>query len=91
MQGMADTLYEGPAHGATFYVPMDGSVRFRFGNVRATGYVRSPGGALTRVASGTRLSLPRGEHTLSLYDATLAVDVSIAYLESTFDLRGARR
>ena len=88
---MADTLYGGSAHGATFYLPMDGSVRFRFGNVRAAGYVRSRGGALTRVGSGTRLWLPRGEHTLSLYDATLAVDISIASLESTFDLRGARR
>ena len=84
MPGMAETLYEGPAHGATFYLPMEGSVRFRFGNVRAVAYIRSPGGALARVVSGTRLSLPRGEHTLLLYDTALVVDVSIAYLGPDF-------
>jgi hypothetical protein len=76
---MTETLYNGPAHGATFYLPMDGSVRFRFNSFHATGYVRSPTGALARVAPGTRLSLPRGQHTLSLYDTTLAADVSIVF------------
>jgi hypothetical protein len=75
---MAETLYEGPAHGATFYLPTDGSVRFRFSN-HASGYVRSPTGALARVEPGTRLSLPRGQHTLSLYDSTLAARVSIIF------------
>jgi hypothetical protein len=76
---MAETLYEGPAHGATFYLPADGSVRFGFSNSHAAGYVRSPTGALARVEPGTRLSLPRGQHTLSLYDSAVAVRVSIVF------------
>jgi hypothetical protein len=59
---MAETLYEGPAHGAIFYLPTDGAVRFRFSN-HVSGYVRSPTCALARVEPGTRLSLPRGQHT----------------------------
>jgi hypothetical protein len=70
---MAETLYDGPAHGATFYLRADGLVRFRFGNFRASGYVRSPGGALARVEAGTRLALPRGGHTLYLDDTTPAL------------------
>jgi hypothetical protein len=89
---MAETLYEGPAHGATFYLTTDSSVRFRFSNFRTSGYVRSPGGALARVETGTRLFLPRGQHTLSLYYTTLAVDVLIACSSiPSFDLRGERR
>jgi hypothetical protein len=76
---MTETLYEGPAHGATFYLPADGSVRLRFSNSHASGYVRSPTGALARVWPGTRLSLPRGEHVLALYDAALIVRVSITF------------
>jgi hypothetical protein len=76
---MTETLCEGPAHGATFYLPADGSVRLRFSNSHATGYVHSSNGALARVEPGTRLSLPRGQHTLSLYDSTLAVRVSIVF------------
>jgi hypothetical protein len=76
---MAEMLYEGPAHGATFYLPTDGSVRFRFGNAHACGYVRSPNGALARVQPGTRLSLLRGGHVLSLYDITLVARVSVVF------------
>jgi hypothetical protein len=75
---MAETLYEGPAHGAIFYLPADGAVRFRFSN-HVSGYVRSPTGALARVEPGTRLSLPRGQHTLLLYDTGLAARVSILF------------
>ena len=45
----AETLYEGPAREATFYVPSAGIVRFSFGDPRARGYVRSRDGALFRV------------------------------------------
>lgn len=76
---MAETLYEGPAHGATFYLPVNGSVRFGFSQADANGYVRSPTGALARVQPGTRLPLPRGEHVLSLYDPTLVARVFIAF------------
>jgi hypothetical protein len=76
---MVETIYEGPAQGATFYLPAPGSVRFAFADGRASGYVRSPTGALARVQPGTRLSLPRGEHVLALYDAALVVRVSITF------------
>jgi hypothetical protein len=75
---MADTLSEGPAHGATFYLPTDGAVRFRFNTFHAR--LRSlvdwrPG----TCRAGTRLSLPRGPHTLSLYDITVTARVSILF------------
>jgi hypothetical protein len=77
---MTETLYEGPAHGATFYLPVDGSARFRFSSHHARGYVRSPDGALARVEPGTRLSLPRGAHVLSLYDPSVVARVSIVFV-----------
>jgi hypothetical protein len=80
---MAETLYEGPAHGATFYLPAHGTVRFGFADAQASGYVRSPTGALARVQPGTRLSLPRGEHVLSLYDTMLVTRVSIVFEQGT--------
>jgi hypothetical protein len=76
---MAETLYEGPAQGATFYLPAPGAVRFGFSDSQASGYVRSPTGAMARVQPGTRLSLPRGEHVLSLYDTALVARVSITF------------
>jgi len=76
---MTETIYEGPAQGATFYLPAPGSVRFGFSDARANGYVRSPTGAMARVQPGTRLSLPRGEHVLLLYDTTLTARVSINF------------
>ena len=76
---MAETLYEGPAHGATFYLPAQGTIRFAFNDAQASGYVRSPTGTMARVQPGTRLALPRGEHVLSLYDAALIVRVSITF------------
>jgi hypothetical protein len=76
---MVETIYEGPAQSATFYLPSPGWARFAFADGRASGYVRSPDGALARVQPGTRLSLPRGEHVLSLYDAALIVRVSITF------------
>jgi hypothetical protein len=74
---MAETLYEGPAQGATFYLPAPGSVRFGFSDPQASGYIRSPTGALARVQPGSRLMLPHGEHVLSLYDTGLMVRVTI--------------
>jgi len=41
---MAETLYEGPAHDATFHLTAAGIVRFAFGDPRASRYVRSPDG-----------------------------------------------
>jgi hypothetical protein len=74
-----ETLYEGPAHEATFYVPMTGRVRFRLSDWRAHGYVRSPGGTLDRVQPGTRLLLSPGQHVLTLYDPELVARVSISF------------
>ena len=76
---MAEVLYDGPAHEATFYVPSAGSVRFAFGDPRASGFLRSPNGALARVTLGTRLLLPGGQHVLTLYDPKLVTRVSIDF------------
>jgi len=74
-----ETLYEGPAHEATFSVPWAGAVRFGFSDPRATGYVRSASGAMTRVQPGARLFLSAGQHILTLYDPTLMARVSIVF------------
>jgi len=75
-----ETLYEGPAHEATFYVPSGGGiVRFRFSDLRASGYVRSRDGSLFRVQPGSRQFLPAGHHLLSLYDPQLVARVSITF------------
>jgi hypothetical protein len=76
---MAEPLYEGPAHNGTFYVPSEGSVRFSFSDARASGYLRSRDGAMTRVQPGTRLPLSAGEHVLTLYDTELQARVSITF------------
>ena len=76
----AETLYEGPPHDATFYVPSAGVVRFGFNDPRASGYVRSRDGALMRVQPGGRLFLPAGQHVLTLYDVKLMARVSIVFL-----------
>jgi hypothetical protein len=75
-----ETLYEGPAHNATFYLPAVGVVRFGFSDPNASGFVRSRGGSMARVQPGSRLSLSAGEHVLILYDTTLAARVSIVFL-----------
>jgi hypothetical protein len=75
----AETLYEGPAHEATFYVPSAGAVRFGFSDPRASGYVQSRGGSLARVQPGARLLLSAGQHVLTLYDPTLTARVSIVF------------
>jgi hypothetical protein len=77
---MAETLYEEPAHDATFHLAAAGTVRFAFGDPRATGYVRSPDGSLARVQPGARLFLSAGQHVLILFDPTLMVRVSIVFL-----------
>jgi hypothetical protein len=74
-----ETLYEGPAHNATFYLPSAGYVRFRFNDPNAAGYVRSPGGTMARVLPGDRLFLSAGEHVLILYDPKLVARVSIIF------------
>jgi hypothetical protein len=79
-QRMPETIYEGPAHNATFYVPSAGIARFGFSDRRAAGFVRSPGGEMARVTLGTRLFLPAGQHTLTLYDPKLMTRVSISSL-----------
>ena len=76
---MTETVYEGPAQGATFYLPTPGSIRFGFSDPRASGYVRSSTGAMARVQPGTRLSLPRGEQVLSLYAISLLACMSIIF------------
>jgi hypothetical protein len=78
---VAETLYEGPAHDATFHVPSGGGiVRFRFSDLRASGYVRTPDGSLFRVQQGARrLFLPAGQHVLTLYDPGLVTRVSIVF------------
>jgi hypothetical protein len=75
-----ETLYEGPAHEATFYVPSGGGIlRFRFSDLRAGGYVRSQDGSMARVQPGTRLFLSAGQHVLTLYDPKLMARVSITF------------
>jgi hypothetical protein len=76
---MLETLYEGPAQDATFYVPMAGLVRFEFSDARASGYLRSPDGAMQRVAPGPRLSLSAGRYVLTLHDPKLVARVSIRF------------
>ena len=75
----AETLYEGPAHAATFYVPSAGVVRFGFSDPCASGYVRSRDGSMARVQPGARLFLPAGQHVLTLYDPQLVARVSIVF------------
>ena len=75
----AETLYEGPAHEATFYLPSAGVVRFGFSDPRATGFVRSRDGSLARVQPGARLFLSAGQHVLTLYDSKLMARVSIVF------------
>ena len=76
---MVEPLYEGPAHGAVFYVPAAGVVRFRFSDSPGGGYVRAHDGVLMRVQSGARLFLSAGQHVLSLYDPSMVVRVSIKF------------
>ena len=76
---VAETLYEGPAHEATFNVPRAGAVRFGFSDPRASGYIRFRDRALARVQPGARLYLSAGQHTLTLYDPALMVRVSIVF------------
>jgi hypothetical protein len=76
---MSETLYEGPAHDATFYVPSAGIVRFDFNDPRARGYVRSRDGSLDRVRPETRLFLSAGRYVLSLYDPKVMTRVSIVF------------
>jgi hypothetical protein len=75
----AETIYEGPAHDATFYVPSAGIVRFGFSDPRASGYVCSRDGSLARVQPGARLFLPAGQHILTLYDPKQMARVSIVF------------
>jgi hypothetical protein len=77
---MAETLYDGLAHEATFRLPAAGIVRFAFSDPNATGYVRSRDGSLARVYPGSRLFLSAGEHVLTLYDPKLAAQVSIVFM-----------
>jgi hypothetical protein len=76
---MPETLYEGPAHDSTFHVAMAGIVRFSFNNLLASGFVRSPNGALARVTHATRLFLTGGQHVLKLYDPQLVTRVTIRF------------
>jgi hypothetical protein len=75
----AETLYEGPTHDATFYLPSAGIVRFGFSDPRASGYVRTRDGSLFRVQPGARLFLSVGQHILTLYDPKLVARVSITF------------
>jgi hypothetical protein len=76
---MAELLYEGPAHDATFHVPSAGIVRFHLSDRRASGYIRCCDGVLMRVQPGERLFLSAGQHVLTLYDPGLQVRVSIKF------------
>jgi hypothetical protein len=75
---MDETLYDGLAHEAAFYVPTAGMVRFVLSPAGASAYVRSrKGSSLARVQSRDRLFLTTGEHVLILYDPKLPAHVSI--------------
>jgi hypothetical protein len=73
-----ETIYEGPAHEATFYVPSAGIVRLGFSDPLASGYVCSRGGSFER-EPGTRMSVSPGQHALSLYDPKLMARASITF------------
>jgi hypothetical protein len=75
----AEPLYEGPAHDATFFVPSAGTVRFNFSELRATGYVRSQGGAMAGVHPGARMLCEAGQYVLVMYDPKLVARVSITF------------
>ena len=77
---MDETLYDGLAHEAAFYVPTAGMVRFVLSPAGASAYVRSRNGSLARVQSRDRLFLSAGEHILILYDPELAAHVSIVLM-----------
>jgi hypothetical protein len=79
MPAEIETIYEGPAHDATFYAPSAGIARFRFNDLRASGYVRARDGALFRVEPGARLHVETGQHLLALYDPKLMARVSITF------------
>ena len=75
-----ETVYEGPAHDATFYVPSGGGLlRFGLSDLRASGYVRTRDGSLFRVEPGARLHVETGQHLLALYDPKLMARVSITF------------
>jgi hypothetical protein len=79
-----ETLYDGPAHDAIFYVPSAGIVRFAFSDPRASGYVHALPlvpwrGSMARVEPGARLYLSTGHHVLTLYDPKLMARVSITF------------
>jgi hypothetical protein len=73
----AETIYEGPAHDATFHVPSAGIVRVGVSDPRASGYVRSASGFLGRVKPGARLFFI--DRVLILCDPKLMVRVSIVF------------
>jgi hypothetical protein len=50
---MDETLYDGQAHEAAFYVPAAGMVRFVLSPAGASAYVRSGNGALARPWRGS--------------------------------------
>jgi hypothetical protein len=77
---MAETLYDGLAHDATFRVPAAGIVQFAFSDPNAIGYVRSHDGSMARIYPGSRLFLSAGEHVLTLYDPKLVAYVSIVFM-----------
>jgi hypothetical protein len=74
-----EIIYEGAAHEATFNAPSAGIARFRFNDLRASGYVRARDGALFRVEPGARLHVEAGQHVLALYDPKLGARVSIMF------------
>ncbi|HXC27942.1 MAG TPA: hypothetical protein VNV38_08285 [Stellaceae bacterium] len=74
-----EPLYEGPAHQASFFVPSAGIVRFAFSNPRASGFIRSRGGAMMRLQAGARAFVEAGQHVLTLYDPELVARVSITF------------
>jgi hypothetical protein len=79
-----ETLYDGTAHDATFYVPSAGIVRFVFSDPRTSGYMHALPmvpwrGSMDRVEPGARLFLSAGQHVLTLYDPTLTARVSIVF------------
>jgi hypothetical protein len=75
---MSETLYEGPAHDATFHLPVGGIVRFTFDDQGASGYVRSTHcGAMIRVVHASQLFLSGGQHVLTLNDPNEVMLVSI--------------
>ena len=76
-----ETIYQGPAHDATFDVPSAGIVRFLFRDRHASGFVYARDGGRFRMQPGARHQVEAGQYVLVLDDPkpTARISVSITF------------